>query len=514
MTTTTENNKRIAKNTLMLYVRMIVTMLVLLYTSRVILQTLGVEDFGIYNAVGGVVAMLSFVNNSMSIAVQRYLSYDLGRKDMVSLNHTFNMALVTHLLIAVVVALLAETIGYYFLKRYMNFPDSRFEAAQWIFHFSVLTCCIRFLLVPYNALIISFERMNIFAYLSIGEAVFGLAIVYLLQIGDADKLKLYAVLVFFVAVLITAMYAVYCWLNIKEVKFRITWDKQLFRRLLSFASWSALGEMGWAATGQGVNVVLNIFFGPIVNAARGIAYQVLAAVNRFVQSFQMAVNPQIIKQYAAGEIQGMQTLVYRSTCFSFYLLLLISLPLALRIEYVLWLWLGQIPPHLSLFCRLVLIGALTDVLSNLLATVAKAYGNIRNYQLTVAGILIMNLPVSYAVLKLGAPAWSVFVVYIGISITLFFVRLFLIRRMVDLGIRAYLRGVLTPTLRVTVVAVPIPIVLHLFLPDNILGFCGVVLGSCLCVLLASYGVGLPPSERLLVRNHIRLYLHKMLNHAK
>lgn len=508
MTNTTQNNKRIAKNTLMLYARMIVTMLVTLYTSRVILQTLGVMDFGIYNAVGGVVAMLGFINNSMSIAVQRYLSYDLGCKDMESLNRTFNMALVIHLLIAGIVALLAETIGYYFLTRYMNFPPSRFEAALWIFHFSVLTCCVRFLMVPYNALIISFERMNIFAYLSIGEAVFGLLIVYLLQIGDADKLKLYAVLVFVVSVLITAMYAVYCRLKIKEIKFRITWDKTLFRRLLSFASWSALGEMGWAATGQGVNVVLNLFFGPVVNAARGITFQVSAAVNRFVQSFQMAVNPQIIKQYAAGEVQSMQTLVYRSTCFSFYLLLLLSLPLALRIEYILWLWLGQVPPYLALFSRLVLLGALTDVLSNLLATVVKAYGNIRNYQLIVASVLIMNLPLSYVVLKLGAPAWSVFVVYVGVSVTLFFVRLWLIRRMMHLSIRAYLRGVLVPTLRVFVVAVPLPVVLHLFLPHTLAGFCGVVFGSMVCVLLASYGVGLTSAERQTVSNRIRIYLKK------
>ena len=514
MNATFSYNKQIAKNTAMLYIRMIITLLVTLYTSRVILKILGVEDFGIYNAVGGVVTILAFINNSMSIAVQRYLSYDLGREDIQSLNRTFGMALIIHGLIAIIVALLAETIGYYFLTHYMKFPAARLEAAKWVFHFSVLTCCIRFLQIPYNALIISFERMGLFAYLSIGEAFLGLLIVFLLQFGTFDRLQLYAVLVFGVTVIITGMYAAYCQLKIKEIKLRFVWDKTLFKHLLGFASWSALGEMAWAATGQGVNITLNLFFGPVVNAARGIAYQVLGAVNRFVQSFQMAVNPQIIKQYAAGNLSDMYSLVFRSSRFSFYLLLLLTQPLLLRMDYILFLWLGQNPPHLTIFCRLVLIGALTDVISSLLATIAKAYGNIRNYQFIVAAILILNLPLSYTSLKYGAPAESVFFVYIFISINLLFIRLYLTRRMVKLSIRAFGKNVLCPSIKVLIAAFPIPLATHILFANNLIGLIGVILISSLCVLLAIYIVGLTTTERQVVNSKLSLYYQKYTKHGK
>ena len=332
--------------------------------------------------------------------------------------------------------------------------------------------------------------------------------------GTLDKLELYAVLVSGVTLLITAMYAVYSVMKIKEIKLRPTWDGPLFRRLLGFASWSALGELAWAATGQGVNVVLNLFFGPVVNASRGIAYQVLGAVSRFTQSFQMAVNPQIIKRYAAGNIRGMEALVFRSTCFSYYLLLLLTLPLFLRMEYVLELWLGQVPPHLTAFCRLTLLGAMTDILSNLQATVAKAYGRIRNYQLVVAGVLMLNLPLSYAALKLGAPAESVFLVYIAVSVSLFFVRLWLIRRMVGLRVRDYLRGVLLPVLRVSVVVLPLPLVAHSLLAETLPGLVGVVAVSCLSVALAVYATGLTATERQTVRARSSILIRKIMKYGK
>lgn len=508
MTAPIGSSKRIAKNTVMLYIRMIFLMLISLYTSRVILQVLGVTDFGIYNAVGGFVSILAFINGSMSIAVQRYLAYDWGRGDLQSLNRVFNMALIIHGLIAVVVAVLVESIGYYFLTHYMKFPAERYDAAVWVFHFSVFACCIRFLQVPYNALLVSFERMDAFAYLSIIEGILNLAIVYLLQIGAIDKLKLYAVLTAGVAVLVVGMYALYCRLKVKEIKLKLQWDNRLFRQLLSFASWSALVEISWAATGQGVNVLLNIFFGPVVNAARGIAYQVLGAVNRFVMGFQTAVNPQIIKRYAAGELHSMQNLLIRGTCYSYYLLLFLSLPLFLRMDFILNLWLGQEPPHLVMFCRLVLLGALTDILSNLIPTVAKAYGNIRNYQIIVSVVLMLNLPLSYLVLKLGAPAESVFVVYILISISLFVVRLLLITRMVKLQVKAYLKQVLFPAIFVSALSVPIPLFAHLNVENNFGGFVVVSILSCICVLIAIYTIGLTQLERNIVRKKFQSYIKR------
>lgn len=498
MSTTSENNKRIAKNTALLYVRMIITLLVALYTSRVVLQVLGVTDFGIYNVVGGVVALLGFISSSMSIAIQRFLSYDIGKNDIVSLNKTFNMAILIHALIALIVLLLAETIGLYFLAHHMNFPPERYAAAQWIFHFSVLTCCAKILQVPYNALVISYERMGIFAYLSIAEAALGLLIVYFLQLGDFDRLKLYAVLTFGVALLIMILYSIYCTHKIKEVRFSLFWDRTIFRRLVGFASWSALGEISWGVTIQGVNIVLNLFFGPVVNAARGISYQVLAAINSFVQSFQMAVNPQIIKQYAAGNMAGMQTLVYRSSCFSFYLLLLLSLPILLRTEYILGLWLGQVPPYLVVFCRLILLNAMIDIHSNLLATVAKAYGKIRNYQLTVASILFLNLPLSYIVLKLGYPPESTFIVYTVLSLTLLGVRLVLVHRMVGMLVHNFLKAVIWPVIQHLLTALPIPICLNLFLPNTFVGFITVCFISSLSILLSVYTIGLTSQEKSMI----------------
>ena len=512
MTASTGSNKRIAKNTMMLYIRMIFLMLISLYTSRVVLQVLGVTDFGIYNAVGGFVSILAFINNSMSIAVQRYIAYDLGRGNLQSMNRIFNMALIIHGFIAVAVAVLVESIGYYFLTHYMKFPAERFEAAVWVFHFSVLACCIRFLQVPYNAVLISFERMNVFAYLSIIEGILNLAIVYLLQIGTFDKLELYAVLTSGVAILLVFLYSLYCKIKVKEIKLRWMWDKSLFHQLLSFASWSALGEIAWATTGQGVNVLLNIFFGPVVNAARGIAYQVLGAVTRFVQNFQTAVNPQIIKRYASGDLKGMWHLTGRSTCFSFYLLFFLSLPLFLRMDYVLVLWLGQEPPYLVVFCRLVLIGALTDVLSNLLATVVKAYGRIRNYQFIVSFVLMLNLPVSYLFLKLGARVESVFFIYIAISLLLFFIRLLLIRRMMDFHVGSYLGDVMRPAFRVSLLSIPVPLIGHLYLDDDFVGLLCVCLLSCLSVAASVYMAGLSCSERKTLNKKLACYIEKIKKH--
>lgn len=503
----TANNKRIAKNTIFLYIRMVVTLLVLLYTSRVVLQVLGVSDYGIYNAVGGVVTMLAFINASMSITVQRYLSFDLGRNDIQSLNKTFNIALIIHIIIAVIVAILAESVGYYLLTHYMKFPQERFEAATWVFHFSILTCCARMLQVPYNAVIIAFERMGIFAYLSIAEAVLGLSILYILQLGDFDRLKLYAVLTFAVMIFITTLYALYTSFKIKEIKVRPVWDSYLFRRLLGFASWSTLGEMAWAGTLQGVNIVLNIFFGPVVNASRGISQQVLGAINRFVQGFLTAVNPQIIKRYASGDTQGTFSLTFRATCFSFYLLLFLSLPVLLCTEYVLHLWLGQVPSHLVAFCQLSIIGACIDALSNPLSTVAKAYGKIRNYQLAVSATLISNLPLSYLLLKLGMRPESTFIVYLFISATLIAVRLILLKKMVSMNPSAYFHHVLRPIGLWLIAVLPLPLAINPLLPKNFGGLLCSTLISTICISASTYFMGLKKQEQIAVNNKVKALFH-------
>lgn len=504
-----ENNKRIVKNTSMLYVRMIIMLFVSLYTSRIILQILGVTDLGIYNVVGGVVSLLGFISSSMAIAVQRFLSFDIGRKNFSRLSETFSMSVLIHLLIAVLVLILAESVGPYFIL-YINLPVGRLEAAMWVFHFSILTSCVKIIQVPFNALIISYERMSIFAYLSIGEATLSLVCIFMLYWIDCDKLIIYAILMFFASVLIAIFYAFYCMHKIKEVKFKWSWDRFLFKRLINFAVWSALGEISWAGTIQGVNIVLNLFFGPVVNAARGIAYQVLGAVVRFTQSFQMAINPQIVKQYAAGNKEAMLKLVFRGTCFSFYLMLFLTLPILLRTEYILGLWLGEVPPYLMIFTQLVLVNALIDSLSNLLTTIAKAYGRIRNYQLAVSVILFMNLPLSYLFLKLHFPPESSFWIYGLLSALLLVVRLWFVKRMIQTNMTEFLQSVLLPIFLVSIVALPIPLFVHLYISPGLIGFISTSLLSWLCVSLAVYMVGLSSGERVLVKSRIQLFKQRII----
>lgn len=508
MSDSEKTNQRIAKNTIMLYGRMLIMLLVSLYTSRIVLQTLGVTDYGIYNVVGGIVALLGFVSNAMSISVQRFLSYDIGKNDIESLNRTFSTAIVIHILIALLILLVGETIGLYFVSNHMNFPIDRYNAAIWVFHLSLIASFFKILQVPYNALIISYERMDIFAYLSIGEAVLNLAVVYLLRLGNIDKLTLYSLLLMIIALLVYALYYLYCRCKIKTVKFNLLFDRERFRSLIGFASWSALGEMSWAATLQGVNVVLNIFFSPVVNAARGISYQVLNAVNRFVQSFQMAVNPQIIKLYATDDIASMKTLVYRSTRFSVYLLLLLILPLLFRTEYIMKLWLGDVPEHLVLFCRLILVNALLDVLSNLHTTVAKAYGKIRNYQIIISLVLFLNLPLSYVCLRGGAPPESTYWVYSFVSILLLIIRLLIIKRMVGFSVVSYIKDVLCPISIVVILCLPLPVYLNKLIPESFIGLLVFTIISTISLIVSLFSFGITASERNFIVNKLKDFYKK------
>ncbi|MEG1861819.1 MAG: MATE family efflux transporter [Bacteroidaceae bacterium] len=497
-----QNNKRIAKNTMMLYIRMLLIMAVTLYTSRVVLEVLGVTDFGIYNVVGGVVMLFSFLNGSMSISVQRYLSYELGTGNKTRLNEIFCMSMNIHALISLVVFLLAETVGLYILYHYINVSPERGNVVFWLYQWSVLACCTSFYQIPYNAMIISSERMDVFAYISIIETVLRLAIVYLLTIIAVDKLSLYGFLTFVITVLITISYILYCYAKFKEARFRRYWNKRMFLELLGFASWSAMGELAWVAVNQGVNIVLNIFFGPVVNAARGIAYQVNGALSKFVQSFQTAMNPQIIKMYAAHDLEAMTLLTFRGIRFSYYLLLLFSLPILLNTEYILSLWLKIVPDYTVLFCQLAILNALIDVLSNLFATVVKAYGRIRNYQMIVSFCLILNLPLSYIALDQGLSPEYTFYVYSVLSATLIILRLLLVKRMVNISIRKYLKEVISPVVFVSILSVIVPYFVASQLEHTFLTFTGVSILSMISVSIVVYIIGLSQTERFFIRKKL------------
>lgn len=495
---TTDNNKRIAKNTLLLYFRMLLMMFVTLFTSREVLDKLGVTDYGIYNVVGGVVAMLGFLNSSMSNAVQRYLSFEIGKNNEAGVNRIFNVSLFAHAGIAVFVFIVMEIVGVWYLNTHMNIPAERMDAANWILQCSIFTTLFTIVQVPYNAIIISKEQMGIYAYISILEVVLKLLVVYMLAIGNFDKLKLYSVLIMVVTIGIVMIYRFYCTRKYKEAKFKLIKDWNLLKQIVGFASWNMLGELAWVFTGQGVNIILNSFFGPVVNAARGLAEQVNGAVNRFVANFQTAVNPQLIKNYASDQLGEMKTLLFRSTRFSYYLLLALSLPIILKMDFILHLWLKEVPDYTVGFCQLVLVSSLVSTLSNLLAQVARAYGKIRNYQIIVSIFLFLNFPLSYIVLKFGCSPLSSMFVNIGVNTMLLFVRLRLTNRMIQMTYGSFIRNVLFPVIIVTAVALVIPLIIYFMLDNSIISFIIVCLVSFVSVGVSTYALGMNANERLYI----------------
>lgn len=495
---TTDNNKRIAKNTLLLYFRMLLMMFVTLFTSRVVLDKLGLTDYGIYNVVGGVVAMLGFLNSSMSNAVQRYLSFEIGKNNEAGVNRIFNVSLFAHAGIAVFVFVVMEIVGVWYLNTHMNIPAERMDAANWVLQCSIFSTLFTIVQVPYNAIIISKEQMGIYAYISILEVVLKLLVVYMLAIGNFDKLKLYSVLIMVVTIGIMMIYRFYCTRKYKEAKFKFIKDWNFLKQIVGFASWNMLGELAWVFTGQGVNIILNSFFGPVVNAARGLAEQVNGAVNRFVANFQTAVNPQLIKNYASDQLGEMKTLLFRSTRFSYYLLLALSLPIILKMDFILHLWLKEVPDYTTGFCQLVLVSSLVSTLSNLLAQVARAYGKIRNYQIIVSIFLFLNFPLSYIVLKFGGSPLSTMFVNIGINAMLLFVRLRLTNRMIQMTYGSFIRNVLFPVIIVTAVALVIPLTIYFMLDNSIISFIIVCLVSFVSVGVSTYALGMNANERLYI----------------
>lgn len=495
MSNTTENNKRIAKNTLLLYFRMLFLMAVSLYTSRVVLNALGVEDFGIYNVVGGVVAMFSVLSGSLSAAISRFITYELGKGNQENLNKIFSSAVTIQLGLAGIIILLAETIGIWFLNVKMNIPEVRMEAANWVFQFSILTFAINLISVPYNASIIAHEKMSAFAYISILEAVGKLTIAYLIAISPIDKLIFYAILMCVVALIVRFTYGNYCKRHFNECTYHFIWDKQLLKSMFSFAGWNFIGASSAVLRDQGGNVVINLFCGPAVNAARGIAFQVNNAVNQFVGNFMTALNPQITKSYAAGDRGYMMTLIFQGARLSFYMLLLLSLPILVNTHYILALWLKIVPEHAVLFVQLILIFALSESISQPLITAMLATGKIRNYQIIVGGLQMMNLPLSYILLRLGYFPEVVIVIAICISQCCLAARLILLRGMIGLSITKYLKNVYLNIIVVCIIAVILPLISAYYIKESFINFILISLIAVICTLSSIYFLGCNNQER-------------------
>ncbi len=510
LNTSLQSNKRIAKNTMMLYFRMILTMLVSLYTSRVVLNTLGVVDYGTYNVVGGVVTMFGFFNGSMVSATQRFLSFELGRNDNIQLRRTFNATLIIHSVIALIVFVLAETLGLWFLNNYLNIPAVRMEASRWVYHFSVLSFMVTIIQVPYNAVIIARERMSVYAYMSILEVILKLIIVFMLTWITFDKLKLYGILLFAVSFIVAFIYRIYSQKQFDETHFELVKDKGLYTTLINYSGWNLFGNIAAVAKGQGVSIILNIFFGTVVNAAQGVSIQIYAAVNSFVRNFQMASNPQIIKSYAADNKESMINLVIRTSKFSFYLLFILTLPVMLEIDYILNLWLKIVPEYTAIFTILILINALIDSVSGPLMTTIQATGKIKVYQSIVGVLLILILPISYFFFKAGYSPVSTFIVSITIATIALFLRLLITKIQIsEFPISRFLSEVLLRNFPIIVITAFIPWLFKVNFQPGMIRLFFVTLISLTISFFTIYIIGFNRDEKKFAKAAMIIVISKM-----
>lgn len=511
MTAQQENTKRIAKNTLMLYVHMLFGMLVSLYTSRVVLQALGVEDYGIYNVVGGVVAMFSMVSNSLSSSVSRFLTFELGKGDKEGLKKVFSTSLSIQLVLSGIIIVLAETIGLWFLNTHMTIPADRLYAANWVFHASVLTFVINLMSVPFSASIVSHERMSAFAYIGILDVILRLFIVLFIAYSGLsfDRLIVYALLLVGVVCIMQAIYWSYCTRNFDECKLKLSFDVSYWKDMSSFAGWNFIGCTAGLLKDQGVNILLNLFIGPIINAARGIANTVNNVMSSFAYNFMTALNPQITKSYAIGDYDYTFSLVERGSRFSYYILLLFALPMLFEADFVLTLWLGHYPDHTTNFVRLILIVTMCDILSNTLINLQVSTGKIRNYQLAVGGMLLMNFPLSYICLKMGFQPESTLMVAFFVAVACLFLRLLFLHKMVGLSMRRYLCRVCGNILIVTFVALIFPSIIVLQMSDGCVRFLIVCIISIFNTLISIYFIGCNINERKFIRDKVFKIIRKL-----
>lgn len=509
MSTTSDNNKRIAKNTVMLYIRMFFTMAVSLFTSRVILQTLGVTDYGINNVVGGVVAMFSFLNGAMASATQRYLNVDIATGNEAHLKVSFRTAMQIHVLIALFILILAETVGLWFVLNKLVIPENRMYAAMWVYQFSIVASMVSIISLPYNAAIIAHERMSAFAYISIMDVFLKLIIVYMLVISPFDKLITYSALFLCVNLLDRFIYNIYCKRHFSEVNFSFKIDKTLFKEMSSFAGWSLWGNIAFVLFTQGLNMLLNMFFGPAVNAARGIAVQVQGVIQGFVANVQTAVNPQITKSYAQANLKRMHKLMYASSKFCFYLLFLIVLPLSFEAQFVLKVWLGIVPDHTVWFLRLIMFIMLTETLANPYIIANQATGKVKVYQAVCGGLLLCIVPVAYIVLKLGGNPESVYIVHGCIAVITQLARVYMMRRLIDLPMMTYFKNVVAPILMVAATSFIIPFLIYMNMSYGVLSFFVVCAVSVLCVIIFAYLVGTNRDEKDMIQEKITAVAHKI-----
>lgn len=510
MPDTSANNKRIAKNTLLLYFRMIILMLVTLYTSRVVLDALGESDYGIYNVVGGVVAMFSVLSNSLSGAISRFITYELGTGNKERLARIFSTSVNIQILMALAIFVLCEVCGVWFLNEKMNIPDGRMEAANIVLQCSIATFMVNLVSVPYNATIIAHERMGVFAYISILEAGLKLLVAYLIYISTFDKLTVYALLILGIAILLRLVYGIYCGRHFSEAHYRLILDRPLLKEMTGFAGWNLFGSTAYMLNTQGVNMLINIFFGVGTNAARAIAVQVDAAVTQFVNNFMTAINPQITKSYAAGEREYLFKLVCRGTKYSFFIMYLFIVPMVLEADAILGIWLKEVPADTAVFMRLVLFSTLATLIGNPMYTAIQATGKIRRYQVQVVSVGCLVFPLSWLAYALGAPAYMTYVIFAILYFSLNFIRLATLRRLMDFPVWMFVRSVFGRIGPCSVLMFLAPGMIIVFMHPSFVRLLTVCVTSLVWSVCCIYYVGLEKEERLFFLSKTKQFLAKKL----
>ena len=512
MDSTSDNNKRIAKNTIFLYFRQILLMLVSLYTVRVVLAALGEEDYGIYNVVGGFVSMFNILSGALSIAISRFITYEMGQPDVTvkRLQCIFSSSLIIQIVMGLIICLLIGTFGVWFIENKMVIPSERLDVALYVMLFSAIAFFINLLSVPYNALIIAHEQMKAFAYISIVEAVLRLLMAYLLLVSSTDKLLLYALCMVLVSLIVRSVYAIYCKRHYMECRFVLGFDKQLLSKMFVFSGWAFLGNGSFVLKEHGVNILLNIFCGPVVNAARGITSQVTHAVTIFVSNFMQAVNPQITKLFSSGKLDEMHRLIFRSSRFSFYLMLLLGLPLMKSIDYALGFWLVSVPEHTALFIQLLMVFCLMDCLVQPLMTGLLAEGNIRVYEFALVVLNVGNVLLSYLALRMDYAPESVYIVSIVIEVGIMWSRIYLSGKAYQLPVKRYCIDVLGNTAVVATLSGVFAWWIQLPISHPFVHFVTVVFTVIVFTGIMIYLFGLNRSERALFVNALTKILYKIV----
>lgn len=494
------NSKRIARNTLLLYFRMLITMCVGLYTSRVVLNALGVEDYGIYNVVGGVVAMFSILSASLSAAISRFITFELGKGDLEKLKRIFCTSVNIQIILIGIVVILMETIGIWFLNCKMVIPEERLTAANWVFQFSVVTFSLNLLSAPYNAVIIAHEKMSVFAYISIIDCILKLIVALIIAYNPFDRLVYYGLLIMICGLINRSMYAIYSKRNFEEASYKLVFDRGLMKEMFGFAGWNMLGTGAYVFNTQGVNLVTNIFFGVTTNAARAVSTQAEAAIKQFVTNFTMALNPQITKSYAAGDMNYLYNLVCKGSKFSYLIMLFFAVPFMFEAEVIMQLWLKNYPPEAPLFLRLSLFGTMIDLLGNSPAVAAWATGNIKRYYIFVSVVGSLVFPISWLAFALGMPAYISYVVFLIIYVAVLFTKLYIIKGLMNFPVRKYYKEVLIVVVYTTLAAFVIPGIVRYHMPQGLIYSMSMIFICFVSVGLSIYVLGLSTSERNKIKN--------------